>query len=358
MDLGEGGMKTMTIRVVHYINQFYAGLGGEEAADKTPEGREGFAGPGMQLAALMGDRAAVVGTVICGDGYYGEHTEDARKECLELIRAFKPDLLVAGPGFNAGRYGFACGDICSAVGKALGIPTVTALYPENPGVELFAKNTVIVQAADSARGMKAALEGLARIGLKLASGQPLGPARLEGTISRGIRKNFFFETNGAERAVSMLLDKIAGKPFRTEYEMPVFKRIPPAAPIREMKKATIALVCSGGIVPKGNPDHIRVSSAETYGRYDISKLDDLTPETYESIHGGYDRVWANEDPDVVLPVDVMRQLEREGVFGKLYDFIYTTTGTGTAVAHAERFGREIGAQLKEAGVDGVILTST
>ena len=348
----------MTIRVVHYINQFYAGLGGEEAANHLPESREGVVGPGMQLKTLFGDRAEIVGTVICGDGYYGEHMEEARGECLKLIGAFKPDLLVAGPGFNAGRYGVACGDVCAEAGKALGIPTVTALYPENPGVELYAKKTVIVQAADSARGMKTALEGMARVGLKLAAGEPMGPARLEGTISRGIRKNFFSTTNGAERAVAMLLDKIAGKPFRTEYEMPVFNRIPPAAPIKDMKKATIALVSSGGIVPKGNPDHIRVSSAETYGRYDISKLDDLTPETYESVHGGYDRVWASEDPDVVLPVDVMRELEREGVFAKLYDHIYTTTGTGTAVAHAERFGREIGAQLKEAGVDGVILTST
>ena len=348
----------MTIRVVHYINQFYAGLGGEEAANHLPESREGVVGPGMQLKALFGDRAEIVGTVICGDGYYGEHMEEARGECLKLIGAFKPDLLVAGPGFNAGRYGVACGDVCAEAGKALGIPTVTALYPENPGVELYAKKTVVVQAADSARGMKAALEGMARVGLKLAAGEPMGPARLEGTISRGIRKNFFSTTNGAERAVAMLLDKIAGKPFRTEYEMPVFNRIPPAAPIKDMKKATIALVSSGGIVPRGNPDHIRVSSAETYGRYDISKLDDLTPETYESVHGGYDRVWASEDPDVVLPVDVMRELEREGVFAKLYDHIYTTTGTGTAVAHAERFGREIGAQLKEAGVDGVILTST
>ncbi len=348
----------MTIRVVHYINQFYAGLGGEEAANTLPESREGFVGPGMQLVSLLGEGASIVGTVICGDGYYGENMEEAREECMALIRAFKPDLLVAGPAFNAGRYGVACGDICSAAGSALGIPTVTALYPENPGVELYARDTVVVQASDSARGMKAALEGLARIGLKLAAGEPLGPSRLEGTLSRGIRKNFFFETNGAERAVVMLLDKIAGKPFRTEYEMPVFNRIPPAAPIADMKKATIAIVSSGGIVPAGNPDHIRVSSAETYGRYDISKLDDLTPETYESVHGGYDRVWASSDPDVVLPVDVMRELEREGIFAKLYDFIYTTTGTGTAVAHAERFGQEIGAQLKAAGVDGVILTST
>jgi len=51
-------------------------------------------------------------------------------------------------------------------------------------------------------------------------------------------------------------------------------------------------------------------------------------------------------------------MEREGVFGKLYDYIFTTTGTGTAVANAERFGREIGEQLKKDGVDAVILTST
>jgi glycine reductase len=69
-------------------------------------------------------------------------------------------------------------------------------------------------------------------------------------------------------------------------------------------------------------------------------------------------VWANEDPDVVLPLDVMREMEKQGVFGKLYDYVFTTTGTGTAVANAERFGQEIGEQLKKDGVDAAILTST
>jgi len=128
--------------------------------------------------------------------------------------------------------------------------------------------------------------------------------------------------------------------------------------VKDLSKATIALVSSGGVVPKGNPDRIRVSSAESYGIYDISRVDDLTPEIFESIHGGYDRVWANEDPDVVLPVDVMREMEKQGVFGNLYDYVFTTTGTGTAVANAERFGQEIGEQLKKDGVDAAILTST
>ena len=352
----------MTIRVVHYINQFFANIGGEEKADHQPEVREGVVGPGLGLQQALGEEAQVVATVICGDGFYGEHTDEARAKCLEFVKAQKPDLFIAGPAFNAGRYGFACGDIAATVGNELGIPAVTAMYHENPGVELYAKkdypNTYIVPCADSARGMGKALPAMAKLGLKLAKHEPMGPARIEGYIHRGMRKSFFQEKSGAERAVEMLLKKLRGEEFRTEYEMPVFKKIPPAEPIKDLKHATIALVTSGGIVPKGNPDHIRVSSAESFGEYDISGINDLNPDNYESIHGGYDRQWANLDPDVVVPLDEMRELEKEGVFGKLYDKFYTTTGTGTAVAFAEKFGQEIGRKLKEAGVDGVILTST
>lgn len=345
-------------RVVCYINQFFAGMGGEEAAHQEPFAKGEPIGPAAQINSLLGEDAQVVGTVVCGDSYYGENMEAAREKCMELIKSFSPDLLIAGPAFNAGRYGVACGDICAITGELLGIPTVTGMYCENPGVELYSTKTFIVKTADSARGMKEALENMARLGLKLLKKQEMGPAEEEGYFHRGIRKNFFYEENGAKRAVDMLLKKLKGEPFKTEYEMPVFKRVPPAKPVKDIRKATIALVSSGGIVPKGNPDKIRVSSAESYGRYDISGIDDLTPEIFESIHGGYDRVWANEDPDVVLPVDVMRQLEKEGVFGKLYDYVYTTTGTGTSVANAERFGEEIGEELKKAGVDAVILTST
>ena len=275
-----------------------------------------------------------------------------------MIKGLKPDILFAGPAFNAGRYGFACGDIAAAAGEELGIPTVTAMYPENPGVELYSKKTYIAITSDSARGMAKAIPAMVSIGTKLLKGEKMGPARLEGYIHRGIRKSFFHEKSGAERAVDMLLAKLKGEGFRTEYEMPVFNKIPPAAPVKDLRKATIALVSSGGIVPKGNPDHIRVSSAENFGAYDISELKNMTPENYESIHGGYDREWANVDPDVVLPLDVMRELEEEGVFGKIHPIFYTTTGTGTAVANAEKFGREIGEELKKAGVDAAILTST
>ena len=50
--------------------------------------------------------------------------------------------------------------------------------------------------------------------------------------------------------------------------------------------------------------------------------------------------------------------EKSGYIGKVYDFFYSTTGTGTAVGNSEKFGREMGQELKVAGVDAVILTST
>lgn len=131
-----------------------------------------------------------------------------------------------------------------------------------------------------------------------------------------------------------------------------------APPIRDICHAAIALVTTGGIVPYGNPDHIESSAASHYGVYDIAGVMDLTEGRYATAHGGYDPTYANSDADRVLPVDVMRDCEKEGVIGILYDYFYTTVGNGMAVATSKIMGTEIGIALKEAGVDGVILTST
>ena len=128
--------------------------------------------------------------------------------------------------------------------------------------------------------------------------------------------------------------------------------------IADLSKATIALVTSGGIVPEGNPDHIAASSAQNFGAYSIEGVNDLEKGKYLTAHGGYDQTYANQDPDRVLPIDVLRDLEKEGKIGKLYNVFYTTVGNGTSVANSRKFGTEIGSQLKAAHVDGVILTST
>jgi glycine reductase len=348
----------MAYRIVHYLNQFFGGLGGEDKADITPVKKDGPVGPGAALKAALGSEAEVVGTVICGDGYFAEHMDEATDQILEMIKSFSPDGVVLGPAFNAGRYGTACGAVGDAVAKRLGIPVVGGMYPENPGVEMYRKSFPIVRTSDNARGIKDAVPAMARIVLKLLKGEPLGSPEEEGYIERGIRVNLFRDEVGAERAVEMLVRKLKGEQYTTEYPMPVFDRVPPAAAIKDLKNATIALVTSGGIVPKGNPDHIEASSATKYGEYSIEGVSSVTAEGYATAHGGYDPTYANSDPNRVLPVDVLRQMESQGVFKRLYPYFYTTVGNGTPVANAKRFGQEIASKLKKDGVDAVILTST
>lgn len=347
-----------TLRVVHYLNQFFGKIGGEDKADTEPLKRDGAVGPGVVFQGIFGREVEIVGTVTCGDNYFNEHTEEAMGAVLGMIEGYGPNLLLAGPAFNAGRYGMACGAICEAVASRLGIPAVTGMFRENPGVELYRKSVYIVETKASSAGMKEAVQKMAVLALKLAKGEPLGSPEEAGYLPRGIRKNSFTSERGAARAVEMLLRKMKGDSFITEYPMPVFDRVEPLPPIEKLSEVTLALITSGGIVPKGNPDHVESSSASKYGKYNIRGVERLSSETYETAHGGYDPTYANDDPHRVLPLDVVRDLEREGAIGALYPYYYATVGNGTSVANAKGFAQEIAKDLLRDGVKAVIISST
>ena len=347
-----------SIRIVHYLNQFFGQIGGEDKADITPFSKDGPVGPGTALEKALGDDMPIVGTVICGDTYFNENLDTATEEVINLVASFKPDLLIAGPAFNAGRYGMACGAVCAAVQEKLKIPVVTGMYEENPGADMYKKEIYIVKTGNSAAQMRTAIPAMGRLAIRQAKGEVVGSPAEEGYLARGIRKNVFHEQRGSARAVEMLLKKIKGESFDTEYPMPIFDRVTPRPAIKNLSQAKIALVTSGGIVPKGNPDRIESSSASKFGRYDISGINNLTAETFETAHGGYDPVYANQDADRVLPVDVMRKLEQEGIIGQLHNIYYATVGNGTSVANAKKYAHAIGEELKQAQVDGIILTST
>lgn len=346
------------IRVVQYINQFFAQIGGEEKADIPAELREGPVGPGLAFNQAWGEEAEVVATIICGDSYFNENLEKAQAEVLEMVKSQNPDMFIAGPAFNAGRYGVACGTIAKAVQDNLNIPVLTGMYVENPGADMFKKDVYVVSTKNSAAGMRDAVKKMAPLALKLARHEAIGASCEEGYMPNGIRVNLFEKERGSKRAVKMLIAKLNGKPYTTEFPMPSFDRVAPNPAVKDMAHATVALCTSGGIVPLGNPDHIESSSASHYGEYNIAGVEKLTKEAYETAHGGYDPVYANDDPNRVLPVDVMRELEKEGVIGKLHDYFYTTVGNGTAVANAKRFAAEYAQKLKQAGVQAVIMTST
>lgn len=346
------------IRVVQYINQFFAQIGGEEKADIPAELRNGPVGPGLAFNQAWGEEAEVVATIICGDSYFNENLEKAQAEVLEMVKSQNPDLFIAGPAFNAGRYGVACGTIAKAVQDTLNIPVLTGMYVENPGADMFKKDVYIVSTKNSAAGMRDAVKKMAPFALKLAKHEAIGASSVEGYMPNGVRVNLFEEERGSARAVKMLIAKLNNKPFTTEFPMPSFDRVAPNPAVKDMAHAKVALCTSGGIVPLGNPDHIESSSASHYGEYDIEGVMDLTADKWATAHGGYDPVYANEDADRVLPVDVLREMEASGRIGSLHRYFYTTVGNGTAVASSKAFAAEYAQKLKADGVDCVIMTST
>lgn len=345
-------------RVLHYLNQFFGQIGGEDQAHIEPMIKDGVVGPGAAINAGIADVAEIVNTVICGDSYFNENLETAKAQIAAYLDQVKPDMVIAGPAFNAGRYGMACGHVAE-VAAGLGIPVVSGMYQENPGLEIFAKFAYILPTTDSAAGMRQAVPAIVAFVKKfIETDGNVGGPKDSGYYPRGIRKNYFDTERGSYRAVKMLIQKVKGEEFVTEYPMPNFDRVAPNAPVADMSKARLALVTSGGIVPKGNPDRIESSSASKYGKYRLTDLTDLNPENAETAHGGYDPVYANFDADRVLPVDIVKELMAEGKIGSLHDYWYATVGNGTSVANAKRYAAEIAKDLVADGVQAVILTST
>jgi len=346
------------IRIVHYINQFFGGIGGEDKADVPPRVIEGAIGPGRAIQAALGKEGEVAATVICGDNYFAEKIESASEEVVRMIRPYQPDVVIAGPAFNAGRYGIACGAVCKTVQDRLGIPAVTGMYLENPSVDMYRNAVYIVQTVDSARGMAEAVGKILALVRKLVAKERIGKPSEEGYFPRGLLVNEVSGRTGAERVLDLLLLKLQGREYVSEVPQPKYDRVKPAPAIREMGKARIALVTDGGLVPRGNPDKLEIRTATRFGRYDIKDRETLHPEDYEVSHEGYDSIFVRQDPNRLVPVDVMKDLEREGIIGKLHEKFYSTTGVANIVEVMRKLGQRIAEELKADGVSGVILTST
>ena len=346
------------MRVVHYLNQFFGGIGGEEHADSRPEVHAAALGPGRVLAALLPEGSQVVASIVCGDNYAAQNMEELQELAVRTVKDAQADLLVAGPCFEAGRYGTAAGAVCAAVQDRLGVTTITGMATENPGADLYHQKIFIVNSGHSPAQMKDVLTKMVSLAVKLANKEPLGRPVDEGYIPQGILKSEFVEQTAAHRLAQMLLTKLKGLPFEPEVPAPVSDPVPAPPPVADLARATIALITDGGLVPKGNPDNFTRAFCGAWGAYSIEGQDDLGEGEYEVVHGGYDNRHVQADPDRLVPVDVLRDIEQGGLIGKLHDQFLSTTGNVNPLENSRRLGREIAERLKDAGVDAAILTST
>ena len=339
-------------RVVHYVNQFFAGLGGEDKAATPPGVKPGPQGPGRKLQELLGPGFEIVATVYCGDDVAAADAA-AIARVLELAKAERPDLIVAGPAFTSGRYGVACAHVANAAAAA-GIEAVAAMHPDNPGID-EAAGAIVIGSGATVREMGPSLAQLAAAAHKLAAGDTLRSA--DGRIGKAPRRNVVVERTAAQRAVDLLLARLAGKEAPSEVELPNFDRVTPAQPVTAAQ-AVVALLTEGGLVPLGNPGRLESARASRWLRYPIAERRAVLAGEFLSVHGGFSTVHANNDPHRILPLDVARELEAEGAIGKLFGEYFVTTGNGTTVPNARRFGVEWAAELRRAGIQAAILTAT
>lgn len=346
------------MRVVHYLNQFFGGLGGEDHANAAPQTQDTAVGPGRLLEQMLGEDYQVVRTIVCGDNYAAENLDRLTAMVINEAGKAGAELFVAGPCFEAGRYGVAAGALCSAVSAELGIPAVTGMALENPGVDLYHQDLYIVDSGQNAADMGDVIGKMVRIAQKLIRNEEINLPSEEGYIARGILRDAFVDQTAAERLVEMLFAKTAGEPFESELPAPTFTSTPAPPAVVDMSKAKVAVVTDGGLVPKGNPDKISAYAATNWGSYDITGASGLEGEDYEISHRGYDTRYVEQDPDRLVPLDVLRDLEAKQVVGEVHNQFIATSGLANPLANSRRLGREIAQNLKESGVDAVILTST
>ena len=225
-------------------------------------------------------------------------------------------------------------------------------------MEMYHGSALIIPTAESPTEMPQALQAMWKLAQKIGSGAEVGPAAEDGYVPTGLRKPVLRDDPGSKRAVDMLVDKLAGRPFHTEVPYRAPEYVSPARPVRNLAAAKIALITTGGLIPKGNPDNAPSANASRSYARPIGDLDSLERERWEAFHAGYFTGIVNDNPNYVLPLPFLRDLERKREIGELHNTMYTLAGVATPVATSKDLGAEIARDLKGAAVDAALLVAT
>ena len=348
------------IKVLHYLNQFFAGIGGEEKAGQEALFLPHAVGVGSVIESALKAHGVEYATIVCGDNYFHEAEPEALRAIGLAIDEFRPDLFLAGPAFNAGRYGLACAKLCSWVRDNWRIPAITGMDENNPGTQEIGRHVFVVQTGASTASMAETLKRYSQLIEKLLAQDAAAVENFRAEHCLPIPRRFTVKTDKPDyvRAADLLLSKLNGESYTSE--IPRIETETHAIPnlTGVLSDATVALVTEGGLVPKGNPDRLESSRGSKYFKYSLAGRDDLKRGEFAAMHTGYDTSTVDQDPDRIVPVDAMRALEKAQRFKKLHDHYFVTTGTGAMPSKMAELGAGIADELVTAGVNAVILTAT
>jgi glycine reductase complex component B subunit gamma len=348
------------VRVMHFLNQFFAGIGGEEKAGHEACFIPSALGSGVVIENALKPRGVEYGTIACGDNYFHEQEEAALRAIGAAVESFKPDIFLAGPAFHAGRYGLACAKVASFVRDQRQIPAITAMHEDNPGTQEIGRHVFVLQTGASAAAMQEILHRFSLLIDRLLAGDHRGVENFRAEYCLAIPRRFTIRAAAPDyvRASDLLLAKLTGQVY--ESEIPRIKAASHVIPNlhADLANITVALVTEGGLVPKGNPDRLESSRGSRYFKYPLTGRDNLRQGEFQAMHTGYDTSTVDQDPDRIVPLDAMRVLEKSQRFKKLHDHYFVTTGTGAMPSKMAELGAGIADELVDAGVGAVLLTAT
>jgi len=173
--------------------------------------------------------------------------------------------------------------------------------------------------------------------------------------------NVVMDKLAVTRAVDMVLDKIAGRPW--EPEIVAYEGYPPletAPGIRDITKAKIAIVSGSGLVRRDDEVRFPPMRNETgeFAIYDITGIDKLDRKVWSIWHGGYREDYALADLHRLVPLPTLRKLEKEGKIGELSNTMYCYSSLVNRYIGMRKIGEAVAPLLKADEVDGVIMVST
>ncbi|SNS66377.1 D-proline reductase (dithiol) PrdB [Anaerovirgula multivorans] len=126
------------------------------------------------------------------------------------------------------------------------------------------------------------------------------------------------------------------------------------APVtKELKDMTVALVTAAGVHLKSD------KKFNLAGDFTFRAIPGAAPVSEMMVsHGGYDNADVNKDINCMFPIDPIRGLVEDGFIKAISPVNFGFMGGGGDQAKfREETGPEIARQLKEAGVDAVLLTA-
>lgn len=133
--------------------------------------------------------------------------------------------------------------------------------------------------------------------------------------------------------------------------------IPWTEPARPLQQAKLALVTTSGI---HHSDQAHFDMSDTNGDPSYRELDgERIFDDFKITHDYYDHSNARKDPNIILPLDRVRELVDEGIVGSLAKTHYAFMGhiDGPHIETlTQKTAREIAWKLKADQVDLVLLT--